>query len=212
MRHHWISVFIVVLVFVGGSGSAFTPPQDDLGLTTENTTASPGTTATVTVSVTNTGNQTVGGNYTLTVNASTVPAGWQTNVSNMTIVRGALAPNESRTTTLSISVSENASAGDYELQTELVSGERMWTTATVDVRVQPTEESPDRGTDDGGSSATTEHAATTTENVSGGSVALAVGGDGPSKWERLLAFLRSPKGIAALAILLVLGFAAAKSR
>lgn len=201
------------MVLVVGSGSALAPPQDALELTTENTTASPGNTATAAVTVTNTGNETVGGNYSLTVNASTVPAGWQTNVSNVTIVRGPLAPNESRTTILSISVPENASAGNYELQTELASDERVWTTATVDVHVQPTEDSPDRGTDDDGSSPTTERAMTTTKNVSGGGgVVFAVSGDSPSKWERFLRFLGSLKGIIVLVIVMALGYLALKSR
>lgn len=212
MRHHWISVLTIVIVLTVGSGSALAPPQDALELTTENATASPGNNTTVTVTITNTGNETIGGNYSLIVNASTVPAGWHANVSNTTVVRGPLAPNESRTTNLTISIPENASTGDYELQIQLASGNRTWTTSTMTVHVPSTEESSNRGTDDGGSS-TTEHTATTAENVSGGGVALAAGGDGPSKWNRLLAFLRSPKGIAVLAsVMVALGFATLKSR
>lgn len=202
MKSHSVTALVLSLVLLTGAGMALAPPQDDLELTSETDKTTPGNTATVELAVTNTGNETVGGDYTLHVNESTVPAGWQTNISNTTVVRGPLNPNETRATTLSVSVPENASLGETVLKVVLVSGDRKWANTTTAIRVvAATEETTSEGSDDGDDRAVDKN----TENASGGGpppiVAFRGGGSSYPWWWPISRF--SPKtGLLGLAVVL----------
>lgn len=178
---HGTTILFVLLALVGVAVGSALAPQDALTLDAENPTVTPGNTATVTVSVTNTGNESLGGNYTLSANASTVPAGWQATPANGTVVRGPLEPNETRTTTLSVSVPENATPGDYMLALALTAGDHEWANTTVTVSVTDesptTTESSESSRDDDSADRAME---TTTETNSTDGGAVVVSGDGPS--------------------------------
>lgn len=53
--------FMVVILALAGTSGVLAPPQDNLDLSAGNATTTPGDTTTVTLTVTNTGNETVGG-------------------------------------------------------------------------------------------------------------------------------------------------------
>jgi len=198
LKHTTILALALLAVAGVGLGVALAP-QDALALDAENATTTPGNTATVAVTVENTGNETLGGNYTLAVDASALPAGWQTNVSNTTVVHGPLKSNATRTGTVSVVVPENASSGDYQLLLALSSGNRTWATTTATVRVETlatttTDSGGDdreEDSDDGDERAMD----TTAENDSEGGPAVGVfPRESPSTVEKVLMFLRSPVG------------------
>lgn len=206
---HATTLALALLALTGaGLGGALAPPHDDLALDAANATTTPGNTATVEVSVENTGNETVGGNYALDVNDSALPAGWQTTISNATVVRGPLESNATRTANVSVSVPENATPGDYQLSLALSSGTREWTntTATIHVVEDSATTTTDSGADDGRDDGD-RAMETTAENVpGGGGGAVFAAGGGPSypSWWPFESF--SPKqGLLGLVVLLGLG-------
>jgi len=209
-------VALTLLALAGaGVGGALAPQQDALALNAEDATTTAGNTATITVSVTNTGNETVGGNYLLAANASALPAGSKTNISNATVVRGPLNESETKTTTVSVTVPENASIGDYQLSLALSSGDKTWANTTATVRVaEASTITTNSGSNDRGDNSEDRAMGTTAENISGGGGAVpVVVADEPSgPVEQLLELATTPLGFVAIVVLLAFGFVSVRSR
>lgn len=206
-KSHVALALTVVLLGLAGTSGALAPPEDNLDLSAGNATITPGDTATVTLAVTNTGNETVGGNYTLVANDSRLPAGWEVTITNATVVRGPITGNETVTTTLSLSVPANATPGEVSVPVALVSGDKEWANATAIVTVtaevsnSTTTTNRDDDTDDG-----EERAMETTANVSsGGGVAVGVVGasDSSGVVGQILELVFSRIGIGVLAVIAI---------
>ncbi|MFC4553531.1 MULTISPECIES: NEW3 domain-containing protein [Halorussus] len=193
-----LSTALMALLLVSVA-TASGPPQTDLHLTTGNASTTAGNTATLIVTATNTGNQTIGGNYTLTVNNSTLPDGWQADISNQTLVRGPFKSNESRSTTIRVSVPANASVGDTTIQLLLSSGERVWANATADITVQDSTD-PSTSSD----SDSTESDDSTEVSGGGGGFAAVAASSSQPWWAVLLTPEVGGVIVVLLALLLVL--------
>lgn len=214
MNRKYITTLALALLAIAGAGlGGALAPQDDLALDAENATTTPGNTATVTVTVENTGNETVGGNYTLGVNASALPEGWQVTVSNTTVVHGSLASNATRTANVSVTVPQNASTGAHQLTLALSSGNQTWATTTATVRVNgiPETTTQDSGPEDRDEDDSDDERAmdTTEENDSEGGPAVGVfPRESPSTAERIWMFFQSSIGrISAAVVFAAIGLA-----
>ena len=130
-----LTIALAGLLLVGGV-SALGQPQEKVTLTAENATTTAGNTAEITVVVTNTGNKTVGGNYTVAVNQSTLSPRWSANVTNKTIVNGSLQSNESRSTVVHVSVPENTSVIEDTIRLNISSGDHEWANTTAVITVE----------------------------------------------------------------------------
>lgn len=204
MRKLWICALVFAMIFSVGTGNALAPPQEELKLTAENATVSPGNTATVAVVVENTGNQTVGGNYKVEANASALPRSWSATA-NETVVRGPLAPNATRTANVSVEVPANATAGAHRVSLALVTENRTWATTNTTVHVAETATTTTEDSDESRDDADNRDDRTTNldENTSGGGgfPVAAAGGGSSTWWESILEFFTTPVGAVVLVAL-----------
>lgn len=182
----FVIILSTLLVLTAGTASAAPQPEPDVTVSATGAAIDPGETAQVNVTLANNGNRTVAGNYTVTL----TPPNDSWEVENGT-VNSRLAPNETQSIILNVTVPESTSISTARLEVTINSthgGQIANTTALITIQ-QPTSSpttSSNNQDDSGEQSGDQDDAANNDGDGAGG--APVVFPEEDSWWEDLLSF------------------------